>query len=674
MNKIDFHIHTIPTMSDANFTFSAAALKEYVTVANLDAIAITNHNMFDTAQYQEIRSSLDIVVFPGIEVNLQTGHVLIISDESNLDEFENCAATIETKIQKIGDKLSIDEVEVIFGDLSRLLVIPHYEKKPAVWGDELEQVLGYAEAGEVDSAKKFIRVVRDEGRVTPVLFSDIRVREGMSVFPTRQTYIDCGEITIGSLKKCLEDKTKVALSKDDGNKLFEVFGNGQQISTGLNILLGERSSGKTHTLDRINDSIERAKYIRQFSLVQKEDAEYEREFSNDIKKKRSRFAEEYLGEFKSVLNDVFGIDLRANEAQVKSYIDSLLKSATEAERKDSFSKSALFDESLYSLKEDKVLGDLIGSVRQLIENVEYRKVIEKHVELQSLRKLALELIEIFWEKEADRSKKTIVNAIVKDIKQRLRRRTSATQIDDVDLYHIKLDQVRVARFEEIVERLQLEEQISKEDFQGFSVVTSKSPFTGAGQIKAVSGQKVAFSECYNEYSTPYKYLRALVANEALIPSEFYKYFVKINYKILNKEGSEVSGGERSEFRLLQEIKDAQKFDILLIDEPESSFDNVFLKSNVNQMIKEMSAVMPVVVVTHNSTVGASIDADYLLYARKVNTENEIVYSLFSGHPTDSLLRSVDGQQIDNYDATLDALEAGKVTYIERGRMYEAIKN
>lgn len=77
--------------------------------------------------------------------------------------------------------------------------------------------------------------------------------------------------------------------------------------------------------------------------------------------------------------------------------------------------------------------------------------------------------------------------------------------------------------------------------------------------------------------------------------------------------------------------------------------------------------------TYN-TVRFSGATSYLLYARKVNTENEIVYSLFSGHPTDSLLRSVDGQQIDNYDATLDALEAGKVTYIERGRMYEAIKN
>jgi ABC-type phosphate transport system ATPase subunit len=44
---------------------------------------------------------------------------------------------------------------------------------------------------------------------------------------------------------------------------------------------------------------------------------------------------------------------------------------------------------------------------------------------------------------------------------------------------------------------------------------------------------------------------------------------------LNRDGFEVSGGERSEFRLLQEIMVAQNYDVLLIDEPESSFDNFF---------------------------------------------------------------------------------------------------
>jgi ABC-type polar amino acid transport system ATPase subunit len=41
----------------------------------------------------------------------------------------------------------------------------------------------------------------------------------------------------------------------------------------------------------------------------------------------------------------------------------------------------------------------------------------------------------------------------------------------------------------------------------------------------------------------------------------------------------------------------------IVDEPESSFDNLFLKSDVCKILKGISETMPVVVVTHNSTVG-----------------------------------------------------------------------
>ncbi|REM39386.1 phosphotransferase, partial [Mycobacterium tuberculosis] len=107
------------------------------------------------------------------------------------------------------------------------------------------------------------------------------------------------------------------------------------------------------------------------------------------------------------------------------------------------------------------------------------------------------------------------------------------------------------------------------------------------------------------YGSAYDYLRELKQNESLPSADLYKLFTKISYRILNKDGYEVSGGERSEFRLLQEIADAQNYDLLLIDEPESSFDNLFLKGEVNQMLKSISETMPVIVVTHNNTVGAS---------------------------------------------------------------------
>ena len=674
MKKIDLHIHTIATISDSAFNFCMDTLKRYVTEANLDAIAITNHDMFEAEQFRAINESLPIAVFPGIEINLDNGHILLISDGSNVEDFESRSNEVSRRISQNGDSITVGDLEDIYGNLHNYLIIPHYDKKPSIRGQKLEELLSYVTAGEVDSAKKFIRAIKDETKLTPVLFSDVRVSDGLCRLPTRQTFLDCGELTFSAIRACLSDKGKVSLSEDEGNSLFQIFDDGQRMSTGLNVLLGDRSTGKTYTLDKINDVCEGVKYIRQFSLVQRDEAAYEREFKNEVQRKRSRFVDGYLSAFKAVLDDVMNVDMESNKRDVENYISSLLKSAEEADRRDAYSKVALFDETAFPVRDDKVLKDLIASVRQIIENIEYREMIQRHVDIQSLKKLACELIELLWSKALENRKRRFLNGLIKDIKESLKMRTSAVQIDDVDLYRVNMETRKAGRFSDIVNSLRKESVIFEESVQGFRVVASKGAFTKAGEIKSASGAKTSFKDALKEYGDPYRYLQALMSDDNLVRSELYRLFVKIEYKILNRYGFEVSGGERSEFRLLQEIKDAQNYDVLLIDEPESSFDNMFLKSDVNQIIREISESMPVVVVTHNSTVGASVGADYLLYASKEVESGKVTYRIYSGHPTDKTLKSIDGQSIKSHEIMLNSLEAGRKTYESRRRGYEAIED
>lgn len=674
MKKIDLHLHTVPTIHEASFDFDLEALKRYVDNAALDAIAITNHNIFDAKQFSSIQEALDIVVFPGIEVSIENGHILIICDNTHLKEFENEAEQVRAKIKKPEDRISTNELLEIFPNLHEYIVIPHYLKKPIVKRETLDLLSDYITSGEVDCAKKFIRSHKDESKLVPLLFSDARMTADLSTFPTRQTFVDCGELTLTSLKICLQDRTKVALSKADGNNLFQVLSHGQSISTGLNVLLGARSSGKTYTLDNICSTHDNVKYIKQFSLVQQNEEEYNRQFNKELSRTRSQFIDKYLSEFKNVLNDIMHVDLLSDEQNLDNYFTSLLEAAEEADKKDSFSKTALFDESVFSLGDDKVLDDLIASTRQLIENVKYRDVIDKHIKLHSLKMLAIDLIEIRRKNALQNKKKRHVNSIVNDVKQSLQRRTSATQIKDIDLYQFSLNKRKVSKFNEIVKTLQQEAIISEEHIQGFRVVATKEAFIGAGEIQKASGTKAAFSDSFKHYSDPYHYLQSLKENTSLSHSELYRLFTKISYKILNSDGFEVSGGERSEFRLLQEIKDSQRYDILLIDEPESSFDNIFLRSDVNKIIKEVSTMMPVVVVTHNNTIGASIAPDYLIYASKEQEGGELVYRLYSGYPSDLTLHSQDGKTINTHEITLNALEAGRETYDDRRQRYDALKN
>jgi hypothetical protein len=292
----------------------------------------------------------------------------------------------------------------------------------------------------------------------------------------------------------------------------------------------------------------------------------------------------------------------------------------------------------------------------------------------ALKRLALELIDVLRGKVLDGKKKLVVNELVKEIKLGLAFRTSAIQVQDTDLYALAMDIKRVARFSEIIGFLKRDAVIFQETLQGFKIEARKHPYTGAGEIKAASGSKLAFADAFRKYGNAHSYLRELMKNDGLPTADLYKLFVKISYRVLNKDGHEVSGGERSEFRLLQEIADAQNYDLLLIDEPESSFDNLFLKSEVNQILKAISETMPVVVVTHNNTVGASVGADYLLYTTKEFENGAPRYRIYSGYPTDKTLGSVQGDFINSHETLLNSLEAGADTYEKRRQGYEAIKD
>ena len=390
--KIDFHIHTIPTISDKHFDFCIENFKKYVNDCQLDAVAITNHDLFNTEQYLQIKETLGITVFPGIEINLEYGHILLIAKETEVDDFQEKCNKVREKIIKNTDSITFEELHKIFVDLNNYLIIPHYDKKPPIYGSTLEKLEPFISSGEVDSAKKFIRNIKDSSKLTPVLFSDTRIRKDMGSFAPRQTYLDCGEISLESIKLCLKDKTKVFLSKEDGNSLWQIFQNGQKISTGLNILIGPRSSGKTHTLEEITKSIKRTKYIRQFSLVQGKDDDDS--FKTEIESKRGVVVDDYLSGIKKMLDDVSKINLITNIKSIDGYIESLKKSAVEFQNQDLFSKCKLFSEELFSISSKSNIATLIEAIKTIIEHSEYSNLISKHISTDSLNNLIIELIEV----------------------------------------------------------------------------------------------------------------------------------------------------------------------------------------------------------------------------------------------------------------------------------------
>jgi len=678
MIKIDFHLHTVATLSDAVFVFDINTIKKYFADAGLDAIAITNHNMFDLSQYYKINEEIGGKVYPGIEINLEDGHLLLISDENDLIDFAKKCAEIEKLIKTPNDIISVDQLKEIYQDLGKYILIPHYDKKPSLSENYIQNLSPYITAGEVSSPKKFIYCTKDSSDLVPVYFSDSRMSENLKTMPVRQTFLTCETAEFSAVKNCLSDKRKVFLSREEGNNLFKIFDDGQQLSTGLNVVLGGRSSGKSHTLDKIsrefNKSETKVKYIEQFSLISGNKKKESEEFERSIEEKNSLLSDQYLKQFQSVINDVIPIDLEKDEKIISNYIESLIKHANQSERLDIFSKAKLFREEQFEVLDQSGLSKLITSVRHLHSNIDFRSTIDKYVPLGKLKQLLVDLMGQYTLNEEEKLKCEWINDLIRDIRSKLAIKTAITQIEEVDLYKVIINLTKTKKFDTIARLVRLERIIESKQIQRFRIIAKSSSFNGAAEIKKISGTNKGFGDAFKKYEKPFEYLRELKKIEGIEARDYYKFFAKIEYKILNEDEAEISGGETAEFNLLQEIQDSNKYDILLIDEPESSFDNLFLKKEVNEIIKDISKNMPVVLVTHNSTVGASINPDYILFTKKERINGEVKYKIYSGVPTSKDLLSTNGEKLSTFEVTMSCLEAGETSYNERKKIYESLKN
>lgn len=681
MKKIDLHIHTQPTISDSDFVFSLRVLADYVNKMNIDVIAITNHNMFDMNNYMSVRDTLtSCVVLPGIEVNLEGGHILIISSPEDVDVFDfrvKCDA-VSRKILQPTDSLSVVELTTIFTDLSKYVLIPHYDKVPSISKNTISALQDYIFAGEVTSVKKFLYMQKDVNEtLTPVLFSDFRCCEGVTEdqYPVRQTYLDINEINVNALNICLQDKTNAQLSERDGNRLFEIFSNGQMISTGLNIMYGRRSTGKTWNLNKIAARFgDRAKYIHQFELLNNGRQYTSEQFEYEQKTRLEWVVDSYLRPFKEVVEDIAQMpSISSDEAEVDSYLKALLKRSEMENINDVFSSSALFDEIPYQIGGTRQIRKVIDAVLVLLETEHYQDFIEKHINRVSLVLLLKELIAKLYSIEHHIKCKSLSNEILKDVQGALQVQTALPAIPVIDLYTIAKRQQLRKKFVTVSVGLKKERIIYRENMQKFRIILKTRLFGNASDVKVGQGIGASLVGAYYSYNDPLNYLRKLI-DAGIETSKLYKLFVGVQYNILNESGFNVSGGEMSEFTFLQKIQDARTKDILLIDEPESSFDNVFLKNDINKFIKDISREMPVVISTHNNTIGGSISPDYILYTEKTILDGDVIFKLYSGYATDKTLCSVDGEKTENYQITIDSLEAGENAYNERQRLYGKLKD
>lgn len=677
MIKIDLHIHTISTQYNKPFNFSIDALKEYVYQRKIDIIAITNHNIFIKSNYDEIVNAIpDKLVLPGIELTILPNkwHLLIIANPTNIEDFIKLCNSLNNDFYANNQFPTLHDIMDLFKDKNEYLLIPHYKKDPSIDEDSISALSSLFFCGEVGSQKKFINCKKTD-TITPLLFSDFRPSSETNInnLSIRQTYINLSNYDFAKLKYALKDKTNVSLSKNSLKDMFEVIPD-FNISSGLNVVIGGRSSGKTHLLDEIASSNENVMYIKQFELLEKDYKDAEKTFNKKIQRQESDFSEKYLTAFKNVVFAMKEVSLKNDSKSVQQYLSSLLANANENYENDCYSSCTMFKMSAYTKTELKTLKELLKSFYVIYNNYEYRNIIDEYIPTQNIYNVIQELSQILKEKIFDNCKKGFINNIIQKVKSELSCNTSVTSIQDCDFYQIAINKVKVSKFNKLVNVLQESKTIGKKTISGFTAVATRQKFSSCSDLKDHTGIKTNLSDQFNNYSNPYEYLQSLFDNENIADDEYYKAFVKISYYLLNKYNVKVSGGERSEYNLIKKLNEANNKDLIVIDEPESSFDNIFLSQTINERIKSLSTSIPVILATHNATVGLSIQPDFIIYTKRQIENGEANYKIYYGPSGDKQLTTLDGEQISTHDVLLDYLEAGEDIYKERRQQYEMLKD
>lgn len=668
LKKIDLHVHTSSSSYERNFNFSLEKLKEYIEKTKLDIIAITNHNHFDKQQFELISTNVSCSVYPGVEVDLESSHILVIFPKERIEELEIACNTLSYKINSENDSITFDEFKTIFPNYANYILIPHIKKDPAMKATTLEKFNGIIKTGEVKSAKKFEISKKDENALVPVYFSDIRIEEDMNDFPTKYTYIDIDSDEYGILKNALFDKTKVFLSSSKDNEEFAFLNDGTLASTKLNVIMGKRSSGKTYNLKQIynsKDISDNIKFVKQFSLTGQSEEE---KFKELIEKEQESAINDYLKPLRKFVDLILDIN-DSSDKELNNYLNTLKEYATNQYLQDAYSKAKLFNEVEFASLDNLDTKKVISAVITLLDSKHNEKIINKYLSKESLKLLLKELIINRKREYLEYKLKQETDNIVKVIKKKLNSKSSMVGIGDVNFYNSFKDKLFKDIFKDIINSLKIEKKIYNLDVYRFKLSIKKRAFKNGQELKNKLKTPLSIAPIYNSYyDNPYEFIHKL-RDAGISKGDIYKSLINFDVNVVNEKGNNLSGGERAEYNLLREIKGSEQYDILLLDEPEASFDNPFIKDYIIDIIKEISQKTTVFITTHNNSLGILIKPNKLIY-----TSNEDIFKVYTGEFGSKNLTTINGDSIISYDTIMEVMEAGENAYNERNQIYESFKN
>ncbi len=428
------------------------------------------------------------------------------------------------------------------------------------------------------------------------------------------------------------------------------------------------------------------KYIKQFKIsteAEKLDKDEKNTYKNSLLKSyKLEFENKILLGLSNLVSLILKGDLNISDKNFLNYYNNLIFYSKNS-NVDAFSKLKIFKENnINNLNIDSEIEDINKILKNLneltfdkINKKEYYEIFKKYIKSNDMDKLKEDFLDLSKKKKLKKEINILVNETLNSIQNKLNEFSNIKRPNDLNFINYSKEFYLKNKFNNFLREIDYLE-LDKEEFgEKFLILKTVSKFKNSSEIKKYLSDKIKRSKIFDNFFSEGDFYNFILEQNKIKDfdkSNLFKTILKLDIKLQKKNGDELSGGEKAEFYLLKEIDDSKKFDVLLLDEPESSFDNLFLSENVSKMINDLKD-KTVLLSTHNNVLVDSFNNDWLIVCEKYE-DNEILKRRYFNFEGEKELYDINNDSINTYKSKINMLEAGEEKYKNRGEKYENIKN
>lgn len=710
--KIDIHTHTKKCKSGDAHTRAITPEKfcETILATEVRIIAITNHNVFDLNQFEEIKTRLgeDAQVWPGIELDVcsgaSRGHLLVIVSPTLARPFSTAVEKLTKNSSPDTFIIEIEDVLKTF-DVFNPLYVAHYKtKRPNLSDEVLETLVTHTKRPEcvikevTNSISAGIYISHGHSSIYGSDIHDWAKYEEISRdLPDLRLPVDSFEHFCLLLKK---DPTTIntALNRKTSEDLVLCpFEDASILSikafNDINVIFGPKGTGKSCILKAI------AKYYSDNGT----DARVYESASDrldEIFDAKGRDLTINLNTYDiNYCTDEIEALRRANEVAVTS-IDKYVSYFNVTNTNKSAKKILIKDidpEEESSVKREFSESNLAAKTTAtflefLAQNPSVKKELNEE-ELADVTRILSELLERLnkrkWNGFLDWKVISLLNSAIEVFRREIERKTGTPAKPTTTgflnyamnrvMVEVKAAEIVKSVDANILTQAELVGSLgsNKGDLQFLTELKFQNGSISDGSLVSLTGvKKVAqkkFVNCVrNIYKCVYKdnlfqhiaELNAIEDVDAI--KSVYELLLFNRYFALEGLPYSPSSGESAMVMLQKELS-ADK-EVYILDEPERSLGNEYISDVIVPLIKERArAGKKIFISTHD----ANIAVRTLPYSSIYRCHDQTGYKTYIGNPFINNLANLDNVH-DRFDwkkISMKTLEGGEEAFGERGKIY-----